>query len=134
MPGAILPEVRLERRGYALHATVAPGEYSFALARAIFAAIVEELHAEPAWGIALDARALRGHLNFADRFFLAVHVARLHLHTPLAMIVPRELLDPGRFGIAVALSRGVDVREFTEEMAAYEWLATRTPVRPDGPT
>jgi hypothetical protein len=124
------PVVTLARRGYALHAVAAPGEYSLALTREIFAAIVERLRTEPAWGIVLDARALTGHLSLADRFFLGVHLAHLDLHTPLAIIAQARLMDPGRFGEFVAASRGLTVRGFREEQAAYAWLAERMPVEP----
>jgi len=124
--------VRLTRRGYSLHAEVAPGTYSLALARDVFAAITESLRQEPCWGVLLDARALTGHLSIADRFFLAVHVARLHLHTPLAVIAPTVLLDPSRFAVAVAHARGVLVEAFTEEEPAVEWLARHTPRHPGG--
>lgn len=58
-----------------------------------------------------------------ERFFLAQDAARAAGGgIRLAMVVPRELIHPQRFGRTVAANRGLSVEVFESEVEALPWL------------
>jgi hypothetical protein len=75
----------------------------------------------------VDVRGISGSIpTILDRFDISVHVAVRHLEqTPrvrVAVLGHEPMIHPERFGEIVARNRGADVRVFTIEADALDWL------------
>ena len=64
-----------------------------------------------------------------QRYDQAVHVAGLHLRqvprVRLAILGDEPMIHPHRFGEIVATNRGANIRVFTDEQMAFDWLLAR---------
>ncbi len=40
----------------------------------------------------------------------------------VAVVISERMMDPGRFGVTVAMNAGMDANVFVDEKAALEWL------------
>ena len=58
-----------------------------------------------------------------ERYFLAEKWARTAGGTVrLALVVRAEMIDPHKFGVTVAVNRGMNADVFSAEAAALDWL------------
>lgn len=57
-----------------------------------------------------------------ERFALAEEWAGVARGVKVAVVCPRELIDPARFGVTVARNRGMTFDVFTTEPEALAWL------------
>ena len=80
--------------------------------------------------VLIDARGIAPpELSLMQRFDMAVHVAGMHRRQVprirLAVIGSEPIVHPQRFGEIVATNRGANVRVFTDEQLALDWLLAR---------
>jgi len=84
--------------------------------------------------ILIDVRGVRPpEPTLMQRYDQAVHIAEMHLRqiprVRLAVLGDEPMIHPHRFGEIVATNRGANVRVFTDEQMALDWLLRR----PAGP-
>lgn len=64
-----------------------------------------------------------------QRFDQAIHIAGIHQRqvrrARLAILGDEPIIDPNRFGEIVATNRGANVKVFTDEQLALDWLLAR---------
>jgi len=97
----------------------------------IIAAVVTALRAAPAIAVFVDAREVFGAPSDLDRYRFAMAAVSQGLTGPLAFLGTEPIVDPARFGEAVARNRGVNARAFTNEVEARAWLREQTGVSPE---
>jgi len=97
----------------------------------IIAAVVTALRAAPAIAVFVDAREVFGAPSDLDRYRFAMAAVSQGLTGPLAFLAKEPIVDPARFGEAVARNRGVNARAFTNEVEARAWLREQTGVSPE---
>lgn len=82
--------------------------------------------------ILIDVRKVTGNLTKMQRFEFGKAVAQLYARNPdggpalIALFGNEPLLDPDRFGEAVAANRGVPVKATTDMNEAMNWLGIET--------
>jgi hypothetical protein len=106
---------------------VAPGTELRAGIAAVTAAI-EAARVGGASRLLVDLSALAGIAppGLGQRYALATDWARAAGATlAIAVVVPRELVDPRHYGMQVAHGAGLDGDLFEDEAAARAWLAKR---------
>ncbi len=80
--------------------------------------------------VLIDARGVRPpEPTLMQRYDQAVHVAGMHLRqvprVRLAVLGDEPVIHPHRFGEIVATNRGANVKVFTDEQMALDWLLAR---------
>ncbi len=80
--------------------------------------------------VLIDARGVRPpEPTLMERYDQAVHVAGIHLRQVprirLAILGDEPMIHPHRFGEIVATNRGANVRVFTDEQFALDWVLPR---------
>ena len=80
--------------------------------------------------VLIDARAVQPpEPTLMQRFDQAIHIAGIHQRqvrrVRLAILGNEPIIDPNRFGEIVATNRGANVKVFTDEQLALDWLLAR---------
>lgn len=97
----------------------------------IVATIATALRAAPASAVLVDARGVFGAPSDLDRYRFAMAAVSAQVIGPLAFVGKEPIVDPRRFGEAVARNRGVNARAFLDEAEARTWLREQTGVSPE---
>ena len=124
----ILFRIQVEVRVHPAHVELAcSGKYSRSEAFRVAEQAFKEAAGAGRRNVLLDVRGVSGRVpTILDRFDLAVHIARLQTeHTPrirVALLGQEPMIHADRFGEIVARNRGADVRVFTVEAHALDWL------------
>ncbi len=86
--------------------------------------------------ILLDQRDVPNSLSSVERFRYANEVATYFQGIKIACVQDYPLRDPTRFGEAVAVKRGADLKIFATLEEAYDWLEVTPASRhyPNGPS
>ena len=92
----------------------------------IAATIATALRAAPASAVLVDARGVFGAPSDLDRYRFAMAAVSAPIIGPLAFVGKEPIVDPRRFGEAVARNRGVNARAFLDEATARAWLREQT--------
>jgi hypothetical protein len=92
----------------------------------VVASIGEALRATPTAAVLVDAIEVYGPIADLDRYRFAMGTVEHRLSGPVAFFAKESLVDPQRFGEAVARNRGINVRVFTDELQARAWLKEQT--------
>ncbi|HXX95145.1 MAG TPA: STAS/SEC14 domain-containing protein [Planctomycetota bacterium] len=73
--------------------------------------------------ILLDGRTITGAPSTLDRYTLGSGLARILPNAVrAAMVVRKEMIDPGKLGVVVARNRGLAANSFDDREAAIRWL------------
>lgn len=80
--------------------------------------------------VLIDARGVKPpEPTLMQRFDQAIHVAGIHQRqvrrVRLAILGDEPIIDPNRFGEIVATNRGANLKVFTNEQMALDWLLAR---------
>lgn len=92
----------------------------------VIATIGEHVRATPTAGILVDSNEVYGAISDLDRYRFAMATVEHRLTGPITFVGKEPIVDPRRFGEAVARNRGVNVRVFTDEAEARSWLREQT--------
>ena len=106
------------------------GTFKQADALAIFTKAFELLSEHGRDAVLIDARAvLPPEPTLTERYDQGVHVAGMYLRQAgrvrFAVLGNEPIIDPQRFGEIVATNRGANIKVFTDEQLALDWLLAR---------
>jgi len=104
------------------------GSVSFEQAVCLVRAAISAARTNQVRSLLVDTRALTGFASpdTFERFLAAVEWAKeAQSGMYLAMVARAEMIDPQKFGVLVALNRGMISNIFTTEVDARSWLAAR---------
>ena len=102
------------------------GPYSLQWFLGVIADVGQAMRNAPAAALLVDTHELYGTIDDLDRYRFAVAISEQQIAAPLGFVGSEPIVDAGRFGESVARNRGVNVRVFTDEPAAREWLREQT--------
>ena len=124
------PEARFVREGDWLVVRMS-GPYSVEWFLSLVSQIGAAVRAAPVTAILIDSLEVYGTPTDLDRYRFGMAPVNEQITGPIAVVGKEPILDPRRLGEAVARNRGVNVRTFTDETAAREWLREQTGGSPE---
>ena len=120
----------------------ARGEFSLEEAKRAFLEMLEAVAQYQAEKVLFDGRNLKGEPASIERFYYGYFAAaetinligtkRMRQAPQFAYVMNEPLRDPQRYGEAVAVNRGMNVKTFETPEEAFEWLERPPAHKPDG--
>ena len=120
----------------------ARGEFSLEEAKRAFLEMLEAVAQYQAAKVLFDGRNLKGEPASIERFYYGYFAATETIHLigmkhmrqapQFAYGMNEPLRDPQRYGEAVAVNRGMNVKTFETPEEAFEWLERPPANNPDG--
>ena len=100
------------------------GEVSFPEVSILMNAALSVCHEKGIRKLLCDATGLTGFAvpNIVQRFWFGVELAREAKGVAVAIVAPKRMIDPKRFGTMVAQNRGAMTDIFSSESDARNWL------------
>ncbi len=106
------------------------GPYSLESFVGVITDIGKATRTAPAAALLVDTLEMFGAIEDLDRYRFAMAAVEQQITAPIAFLGKEPILDPGRFAEVVARNRGVNVRAFTSEPDARNWLREQTGISP----
>lgn len=117
-----VPEIRFERDGEWLVVRVSgPADRQHVLQ--FIEDIATAARSREASAVLIDMRSLVVAIDDLDRYAFGAALSRAWNAVPVAVVWGKDYVDPKRLGEGVARTRGVNLRVFTDEPIARDWLA-----------
>jgi hypothetical protein len=117
-----MKDVKVENTPNYLHILVT-SEFSVALAYQVIDLSIEKCKEINQNRVLLDVREMMGTITLMDKFYVGSHASKLWLHRiQTAMIGRKNQITVDNFLESFLVSRGVNVRVFTEREAGIKWL------------
>lgn len=120
----------------------ARGEFSLEEAKRAFLEMLEAVAQYQAEKVLFDGRNLKGEPASIERFYYGYFAAtetinligmkHMRQAPQFAYVMNEPLRDPQRYGEAVAVNRGMNVKTFETPEEAFEWLERHPAHKPDG--
>jgi hypothetical protein len=100
------------------------GKVSFPEVSAMLGAALSVCHENGIPKLLCDVTGLKGFgvPNIVHRFWFAQQLARDAKGVVVAIVAPKRMIDPKRFGTTVARNRGATADIFSSESDARDWL------------
>lgn len=110
------------RRGDYLHIKFT-GPFSLAAAKSSVDAMFDACAAEDCSKVLFDCRAMTGEISTMNRFEIAQYGSMSLTHVgKIAMLGREDQILPDKFFENVAVNRGQNLKVFSDEDKAFEWL------------
>jgi hypothetical protein len=114
--------VTINRQGDHLH-IIFSGSFSLAASKASVDAMVKACAEGRCSKVLFDCRPMTGEMSIMDRFDTGQYGAQTITHgIKIAMLAREDQISPNNFFENVAVNRGVNLKVFTDENGAIEWL------------